>query len=48
MVEVEGSIAVFSSEHSGDCGVLELSTEDGPLVTESDHILDILFLFILE
>jgi len=48
MVEVEGGIAVFSSEHPGDCNVLEPIVEDGPLVAESDHILDTFFTLLLE
>jgi len=48
VVEVEGGIAVFSSEHSGDCDVLEPIIEDGPLVAEPDHILDAFLTLLLE
>jgi len=48
MVQVEGGIAVFSSEHSGDCDVLEPFIEDGPLVAESDHVFDAFLTFLLE
>jgi len=48
VIEVEGSVAVFLSEHFGNCGVLEPSTIDGPLITELDHLLDTFFTFLLE
>jgi len=48
MVEVEGGIAVLSSEHSGDCGVFELIVKDGPLVTKSDYVFDTFFTLLLE
>ena len=48
MIKVEGGVTIFSSEHSGNCDVLEPIIEDSPLVAESDHILDTLFTFLLE
>jgi len=48
VVEVKGGVAVFSSEHSGDCDVLEFIIEDCPLVTKSDHIFDTFFTLLLE
>jgi len=48
MIEVEGGIAVFLSEHSGDDGILEFVVEKSPLVVESDHIFDTLLTFLLE
>jgi len=47
IIEVQGGIAVLPSKHSGNCGILELSIEDSPLVAKSDHILDTLFMFLL-
>jgi len=48
MVKVEGGVAVLLSEHSGDRGVFKSIIEEGPLVTESNHILDTLLTFLLE
>jgi len=48
MIEVEGSVAIFPPEHSGNYGVLKSTTKNGPLVTESGHILDTFFMFLLE
>ena len=48
MIEVEGGITIFSSEHSSNYDILKLSIEDGPLVAKSDHILDTLFTLLFE
>jgi len=48
VVKVEGGVAIFLSEHLGNCGVLEPSAEDSPLVTESDHIFDTFLTLLLE
>jgi len=48
VVEVEGSVTVFLSEHSGDGGVLELVVKKGPFVTKSDHGFDALLTLLLE
>jgi len=37
VVEVEGGIAVFLSEYSGDIDVFEFIVEEDPFVIESDH-----------
>ena len=37
MVKVEGSVAVFLSEYSGNGITFELISEEGPLVAKSDH-----------
>jgi len=48
MVKIKGGIAVLLSKHSGDCSILEPIVKEGPLVTESDHILDTFFTLPLE
>ena len=48
MIEVEGSVAVFLSEHSGDDGILEFVVEEGPFIVESDHGFDTFFTLLLE
>jgi len=48
MVKVEGSVAVFLSEHSGDRSILELIIEEGPLVAKSGHVFNALFMLLLE
>jgi len=47
MIKVEGGIAVFLSEHSGDGCVLEFIVEEDPLVVESDHSFDTFLRFFL-
>ena len=48
VIKVEGGITVFLSEYFGDRSILELVIEEGPLVTESDHVFDTFFTFLLE
>jgi len=48
VVKVEGGIAIFSSEHSGNSDVLEFIVEYGPLVAKSDHVFDTFFTLPLE
>jgi len=48
MVEVEGGIAVFLSECSGDIDVFKFVVEEGPFVVESDHGFNAFFTLLLE
>jgi hypothetical protein len=48
MIEVEGGVAVFLSEQSGDVNVLKFGVEEDPFVVESDHVFDTLFTLLLE
>jgi len=48
MIEVEGGIAVFLPECSGDGDILELVGEEVPFVVESDHDFDTFLTFLLE
>jgi len=48
VVDVKGGVAVFLSEHSGNCNVLEFVIEEGPFVTESDHSFNAFLTFLLE
>jgi len=48
VIKIEGSIAIFSSEHSGNCDILEFVIKEGPLVAKSNHILNTLLTFLLE
>ena len=48
MVKVEGSVAVFLSEHFSDGHTLEFVVEEGPFVIESDHVFDAVFTLLLE
>jgi len=48
MIEVEGGVAVFLSEHFGDGGTLEFVVEEGPFIVESDHGFNAFFTLLLE
>jgi len=48
VVEVKGSVAVFLPEYFGDGDILEFVVKEGPLVAESDHVLDALLTLLLE
>ena len=48
MVEIEGGVAVFLSEHPSNQDILELIVKEGPFVTKLDHNFDTLFTFLLE
>jgi len=48
MVKVEGGIAIFLSEDSGDGDILESVIEVGPFIVESDHVFDTFFTLLLE
>jgi len=48
VVEVEGGIAVLLSEHSSNGSILEPIVKEGPLVAESDHVLNTFFTLLLE
>ena len=48
VIEVKGGIAVLLSEHFGNGDILEFGIEYGPFITESGHVLDTFFMFLLE
>jgi len=48
MVKVEGGVAVFLSEYSGDRSVLEFVVEEGPFVAKLDHVFNTFLTFLLE
>ena len=48
VVEVEGGVTVFLSEHSGDRGIPATIIEEGPFVAKFDHGFDTFFTFLLE
>jgi len=48
VIEIEGSVAIFLSEHSGDGGILEPVIKEGPLVAKLDHVFDTFLMLLLE
>jgi len=48
MIKVDGSIAVFLPECSGDGDIFELVSEEVPFVIKSDHDFDTFFTLLLE
>jgi len=48
VVEVEGGIAVFLSEYSGDIDIFEFIVEEGPFVIELDHGFNAFLTLLLE
>jgi len=47
VIEVEGGITIFLSEHLGNSDILEFGIENSPFVTKSGHVLDIFFMLLL-
>jgi len=48
VIEVEGGIAIFLPEYSGDGGSCEFISEKGPLVAKSDHVFDTFLTLLFE
>jgi len=48
MIKVESGVAVFLPKYFGDIDGFEFVSEEGPFVTESDHVLDTFFTLLLE
>ena len=48
MIEVEGGVAVFLSEYSGDIDSFEFVGKEGPLVAKSDHGFNTFLTLLLE